>query len=354
MPPFGIPSEFNEIEDQKTRDNATAFKEVSILISYTRSISYIIAILTSNRQLAACQTHRKTEFMDMNTDCHLLIFKYLNFATLISLSATSKNLSAVAGEVLKRRFTEKTLTISIPYFFGKMECNVFEENDKIALKNYETISVMLTQHGHLIRKLKIDHSLAFDRDAHLIYRNISLYCAETLQELYIKSAGEHFFNEFEKPFRNLEILSLTGRFNELAKIENSLSGMFPTLRHLILDVMSPNELNSIVSNDVFPHLEYLKFIVRVPLDSSESLLCELIKQIRKVQLHHISPKILQFLANQMPNLEMMEMILRNNQIHFEHLKILKIPHLNIYPKMSHSEISSSLKPMPMTSQNVRI
>lgn len=182
-----------------------------------------------------------------------------------------------------------------------------------------------------------------------------------MQELYIKSAGEHFFNEFEKPFRNLEILSLTGRFNELAKIENSLSGMFPTLRHLILDVMSPNELNSIVRNDVFPHLEYLKFIVRVPLDSSESLLCELIKlypQIRKVQLHHISPKILQFLANQMPNLEMMEVILRNYQenyqIHFEHLKILKIPHLNIYPKMSHSEISSSLKPMPMTSQNVRI
>lgn len=155
----------------------------------------------------------------------------------------------------------------------------------------------------------------------------------------------------------MEILSLTGRFNELAKIENSLSGMFPTLRHSILGVMSPNELNSIVRIDVFPHLEHLKFIVRVPLDSSESLLCELIKlnpQIRKVQLHHISPKILQFLANQMPNLEMMEVILRNNQIHFEHLKILKIPHLNIYPKMSHSEISSSLEPMPMTSQNVRI
>lgn len=195
LPPFGIPSEFNEIEDQKTRDNATAFKEVSILISYTRSISYIIAILTSNRQLAACQTHRKTEFMDMNTDCHLLMFKYLNFATLISLSATSKYLSAVAGEVLKRRFTEKTLTISIPYFFGKMEHNVFEENDKIALKNYETISVMLTQHGHLIPKLKIDHSLAFDRDAHCpfnLQKHQFTLCRNVALIVY-KKRGRAFF-----------------------------------------------------------------------------------------------------------------------------------------------------------------
>lgn len=130
--------QFNEFEDQNTRDSAIAFQR-SQYISKMRSISFFIASLTSYRWFAACPTQRRTEFMDMNTDCQLLIFGNLNFATLFPLSETNKYLSSLAREVLKRRFAEKTLIISMSYYFGRTEYNVNETDNRMSTH----INVML-------------------------------------------------------------------------------------------------------------------------------------------------------------------------------------------------------------------
>lgn len=97
----------------------------------------------------------------MTTDCQLPIFAHLNFATLFSLSETNKYLSALARDVLKRRFAEKTLTISMPYYFGRTEYNVIETDNKMS--THTNVMLMRCSSTLLINKYALQKTLCSKR-----------------------------------------------------------------------------------------------------------------------------------------------------------------------------------------------
>lgn len=274
--------------------------------------------------------------MDLNTDCQLSVLDQLDLSTILTLSETSKHFSFLAAEILRQKFATKLVAISIPCFAGALEHNVVEMEDKIRMQNNRAISLMLEHYGHLIAKLSLDHHYSPDRGADLIYSQINVYCSETLRELHISSkAAEHFIDEFVKPFKKVEVLSLGGVFNKLGDKEYDFSEIFPSLRCLTLSMTYIDDATSIVRNS-FPHLEHLEFVVWKSRENPSALCETMIRQlltnnphIRSVNLHNVSPKLIKFLADEMQNLKSLEIVLKygtqNDEIHFEHLKILKIP-----------------------------
>lgn len=189
--------------------------------------------------------------------------------------------------------------------------------------------------GDFISKLEIvfDSIDPLENRVHQIYQFTNVYCSERLAQLHLANAPKGFFNEFRKPFKRLENVSLSGDFDKLSNEKNNFSVVFPVLRSLTLSTYSILDSNWI--EQVYPHLEYLNLLVyksngnapgRLKKSKIERLL-ENNKQIRILALEDASPELLRIVAKNLPNLEKLELKLfeafdDEDEIHFKHLKFL--------------------------------
>lgn len=273
-----------------------------------------------------------------------------DLSTLISILENHSPSSNLAREHLKRRVVNKSIEI-ITYADGFKPPNSVEEREKyIRIENLQLASKLLKYSGQLISHIRIDHHNSHNNEMmKTIFQCISLYCFETLTRLHITNGPGNCFDAITNPLKKVEIVSLHGDFDKLGNFELNFSEMLPSLRRLSLGKIFVNDMHWV--DYVYPNLEYLnapicKDII-APRRFTEVVAERFFKRnshIRSLELWKATPKLLKFVADELKDLEYLELHNCNREIvdaeanasavqndgadktsiHFDRLKLLKI------------------------------
>lgn len=269
------------------------------------------------------------EFMNLNNDCQISILENSDLQSLISLSESSQYLKIQIWSVINRRFGRKWINFSIPYFSNKRDLQIYETDDEIKIRDIDTMIKVLRYFGPSIRKLELETSYSPASRAYLVYKYINIYCSDRLTQFNMKNSMEAAFDEFKKPFKNIESISLHGQFDSLNSYELRFSEIFPSIRYLSLRMVHITDPNWVTKN-IFPNMEHLHIYAS---DHDPNKYFKLIKnnpQIRSLKLENVSRKELMFVAQELPKLERLEIDIRtetepeNSTVSFGHLKVLKV------------------------------
>lgn len=271
--------------------------------------------------------------MNLNLDCQLLIIENAHIYDLINLSEVNKHFQFVVEDVLKRKFAKHPIAISYDYTMSEPEYPKSYKNeseDRIDIYSVPVLSRVFRKYGHLIRALNIFHTFELNKEhAQMMYRDV-LYCSDTLNELLIFNRMNDMFAEFNRPFKKLEHLRLEGSFKRMNNSNLNFAELFPSLRKLTLQMRNIYDLN--ISDYKYPFLECLS------VDSwSKTRVLSLKKliqnhsEIRSLHLTSVDGDLFQFVADRLPNIEMLDIGLyeqkensdwpyRNVNFHFENIK----------------------------------
>lgn len=299
----------------------------------------------------------KIQFLNLNEDVQRLIFKGLGFRDLLSMSQTNQYLRALAGAEVKRKFSEKTILVYDPHA-NKAPNDFYCGGQNILIQNVNTLKNVLQRFGTLLPRLKLEYTYnpcsLFDvnmnaKDTDKLYRSvnaaINLYCAESLVDLQISSIYDNIFEEMEKPFTQVESVTLKGNFKKLSNSHLTFDELFPALRRLSLQYVEIHNKTLVEIN--FPNLEYLSAGIfdyddphRLTTTDMEKILRKN-PQIRRLKLQRSNQYLLRIVSELLPNLEKLEIEDHNNntpnepqdenKISFENLKVLTL--FSIFSKL---------------------
>lgn len=250
--------------------------------------------------------------MDLNLDCQLLILDELDWMSLISMAETNEHFMNIIKDIFRCRFEKKSLILSTPHSDSKIEDHqITETSDSISIQNHQLILKILKNFGSVIPSLRIFHNTTNENSA-LVYRSINLHCFKTLKQIEILVIQNEFFDEFTKPFKDVQSVRLDGNFKKLSSSKLSLSEMFPVMSHLSLGRIQVDDTDWIV---VFPNLVHLKAQIYSIKDINSEYWVEgpttnVIKtnrHVRSLHLLDVNPKLLKFIADEMPNVENLEL-----------------------------------------------
>lgn len=286
----------------------------------------------------------RTQPVKLNADCQWLILKECDLASLISLSQTNMQFSFMVKDILRQKFAKKLIIFSVPQFNGKIELHIHEDSDYIKVQHLHTILKILKHFGHLIRNLKIQHSTLPNKKISSVYKFVNLYCSDTLRQLHMTNSLGKFFDQFSKPFRSVENLTLHGIFDKLSSSQLTFVEVFPAISLLSLDMIQVKDMSWI--DCTFSHLEHLDVFIwgntgtleGFPESATERLIRSN-PQIRSLMLRNATPKLLKLVAIELHELESLELRsyngsnFENHELIFNTVKVFKTQHgLESVPK----------------------
>lgn len=281
----------------------------------------------------------------MNEDCQLLVLNHLKLPELATMAETSKYFLSLAVGVFKRKYSRKSIKIMGSFAIGSVK-HIHYNDDSIELQDYETIPKVLRYFGHLIRRLQVEYYVVFDKEIKNINRNINLYCSDSLIEFDVHSGHEDFFDDMTKPFKNVKLLTIRGRFNSLDSKTLKMNELYPAMKRLILINVKVFNFDWIYLRH--SNLEYLCVDVNQNADEnmaakylSEGDVDTMIKsnpQIRTLRLGSITQNLLKLISKDLPALENLELEDYDEwNSNFEHRNIL-LPNVKFFKmeRGSHS------------------
>lgn len=257
-------------------------------------------------------------------DCQLGILNHLDISSLLSISETNKHSSALVSSVLRRRLSKKQVLIVITNYADKDDDRIQETDEYIRIRNIETSSKILKRFGDVISNLKIENNLLHNELTKRIYKLANLYCSKTLIQLRLTNPQKVFVDEFTKPFKKVESISLRGDYMQINIGDLNFREIFPSMFKLSFGMINPMDSNWRFSS-----------ISRTDPWSLTGTIFEKIivnnTQIRRVVLRNVSPKMLRLMAEKLPLLESLVMKYfagintesENQKIYFKNVKYLK-------------------------------
>lgn len=275
-------------------------------------------------------------FIDLNADCQLLILESLSILELISIAKTNKHFQLLVGDVVRRKCVKKSVTITGLYPSNRTESqqqHKIETNDDIRIKDFDVAVNTLQLFGPFIRSLKIKQYFTPNDHFERIYELITLHCSESLTEIHIDTELNDVIEKLTTPFKMVASVTLNGEFKRLSNAALNFTEIFPEMRCLVLKIVSVADMEWM--DQTIRHLEHVDLNVwtysLAPGKFSEDLTERLFqsnKQIKSLTLRSISPRMLQFVAETLPNLGTLELVGYQesrfdddgNSCHFEHLK----------------------------------
>lgn len=272
----------------------------------------------------------KFNLMDLNEDCQMTIFENLSVFDLISLAQVNNRLDSAAEAVIKQKLKQKQLSLHGPY--ATNEQNSYngindEFSDRIDIGFMPIILQFLKRFGHLVYDMQIylrDTSTKFE--AQQLYQHINSYCSSTLIKLYIRNLkDDSIFDEFKSSFKNTEEIKLWGEFDHLNNL--NFTKVFPVTVKLQLSTQIFNHVQLI---EHMPHLKHYTFVnwYEQATDSIKQFIRNN-RQLESLEMTGISPKLLQFIADQLLHLKNLTLSSYDNvnydlNIHFEHVHRFKV------------------------------
>lgn len=271
----------------------------------------------------------KTQFMDLNIDCHILILEHLQMLDLCTLARTSEYFSNLAENVLRLTFSKKMVVFSTL----SLSKGLLETARIIQVWDVRSAVDILKTFGPNIRNILIDNISEHHDKQKEVFELIQEYCSETLTQFHYHGNRNNYFEYITKPFKNVHNVSLAGQVTSLNNYQFNFQELFPELHSLYFDNVCMQNTSSIALH--FPHLEYLyagiwsnKYTGYV----TASVIMNIIRknpQIRSINFKRATPQLLKIAADFLPNLESLELsYYEENQhdldIHFKHVKSFKV------------------------------
>lgn len=263
----------------------------------------------------------------MNFDCQFAILEKLDVQSLMMVAQINSYYKDLASDVFKRKHSHKT--INIPGSFVVDSTNSIDDRgDKITIKNFEMVQMMLRTFGPLIHSIELNLRFIESDQRKVIHHQISEFCSESLLSIVLNDLKENQLEEFTAPLKKVEDVTVTKEFL-VSDGEFKVTNVFPAVRRLNLKHV--NEIDHFIVDVTIPTLEEVEvtFPFANELRSSLQTLFKKNPQIRKVKLGFWnSMYYLEFTNKFLPNLEDL-LINFNNQDHipdseirFENVKIL--------------------------------
>lgn len=286
--------------------------------------------LNENSQNADSTSGLTLESLDIYS--LLQIFDHLSISDLMNLSATSDYLSLAVEETLRKRFQETVVFLAFP---STTKANLEQTGSGIfgRMPDYKPI---LNNFGHSIKNLNIGFQPKEYKPNYIWKGEMSDLIKEQYTESFV------MLNLKEKSLTILPNFIIGLKYGgksftlptiDLGDHQMNINEMFPSLRHLYLEGTELRNTNN--QSLHFPHLKILNIdILSNDIGSSEGetvierLLLEN-PQIRSLTLHSVTPDFLKFTADNLKNLEFLEIVGYNGlndenyHFHFEHMKHFK-------------------------------
>lgn len=183
--------------------------------------------------------------MDLNVDVQLSILEILELPQLILLADTNKQLSSLAANVFRRKYSKKVIEIFNPFYpFNGGDTpinstNVIISDEFVKITHFGATLKILRNFGHEIIALELRINLS-SNDVKIanalakINTYISMYCADTLIELDISSYQKNFFRKISKPLKRVESVVMNGRFDHFDSDTVTFEDLFPAMQRLFL------------------------------------------------------------------------------------------------------------------------
>lgn len=286
----------------------------------------MLADSTPQINALSCSNNR-TNFLELNDDCKLLILEELDIASLIEMAEINQNIGSLSADVYRRKFSHKGIEIREPFW---LDDSISEnENGMIQLRDMDIITRVFRLFGQSIVKLKIQFWKNHLEQVRQTIALASQYC-DSLIHFELKSFDEDVLKNVTKPFVKVETVSFDGQFSRLASDTLSLNEMFPNMRNLLLQRAHIDDKKSVILS--FPHLRHLQldFLELYAFTNEQILnLTRLNPHIRSVNLQKVSMTFIKLLSESLPNLESLELVDITNwpfseDIHFQSIDRLRI------------------------------
>lgn len=276
----------------------------------------------------------KTRLDELQPEIQLLVLANLDMDRILALPSFGVRYHQFAEDVFKRKYSQKSFEIADPLLMDMNE--IREVNDIVYVKQFGEILRVLKKFGHLITKLSIEYNqfptLGGVNMAPII-KYINKYCADSLIEFSVTVTSDYmeFFDKMAKPFQNVEILSISGRFNKLASANHDFAELFPSVTSLSLNYVQVFQQNSLDLN--FQHLKQLNISFGQIDNSSFSQhhAEQLIRRnppIHSMKLVRSDSNLLNVANEALPELESLELvglvIKENKRIVFENVKLFTV------------------------------
>lgn len=169
--------------------------------------------------------------MNLNVDCILTVFDYLELSDMLSLAQVNENLVSVIGAALERRFATKQVFLETDSSRNYRNFKVIENEYQITFHDSKGLefSKFLPKFGHLIPKLYING----EANVHKLFEKINFYCSESLTELtFLVVFANNINDAFKKSFKNLQYLRIRHSFN-MMNHSLTFTDMFPAMESLV-------------------------------------------------------------------------------------------------------------------------
>lgn len=186
----------------------------------------------------------KTQLIDLNADCLLLVLQRLDFASLISVAESNQHLKSIVSIILEQMLRNKMVIIAhSTSYLQTFILNISEYENNIKIRNLEIAEQMLKNSGHLIRNLTIDNAYeAMINSTRLIYKLVNVHCSKTLTGITLLSSKNNFLEEFTNRFENVEIVSL----HDGLKTNRRLAHANSSLKDIYISIGNSIEAESIL------------------------------------------------------------------------------------------------------------
>lgn len=170
----------------------------------------------------------KTQLMDVNFDCQLMILEHLDFESLVNVSQVNAKLNYGASDVFKRRY--KDLDVVIENIVNKQ----WKIVNGILTLNYDMTEGFLKAFGNLIKRLHIQFDSIPSKYYSKLGYFVSKYCSETLEQFAEYHGDQSFLRVIQKPFKRVQNVYVQNNILVLNK-NLKFHEIFPELRYLCLD-----------------------------------------------------------------------------------------------------------------------
>lgn len=233
---------------------------------------------------------------DINLMC---IFDHLEFTDLLAVSELNprfKQLIETHYMLPKYHIDDKLIR------FAQSPSHV--ETDEITIFASNHIQRLLTNYGHLIRKIVFSGIFFNITEVEMINQNIVQYCSKSLVELRLIDAGTHLLSDATTIFDNVTAINL--RLYQSTKLQ--LQRIYPKLAKLTLTVGETFILPII--DESYSNLMHLVFMEFADFTNDSYL----------INLIQLNPQIRHLHLNRMPTIDFAHLI----QANLEHLQTLQV------------------------------
>lgn len=201
----------------------------------------------------------KMKIVDLNDDCLVKIFGYLNVESLSNVAISNKWLKPAATNVFKRKYGKKEVVINeCDDFHPNMSGDAYEirspkeRTTNIAIYGLKACLLYLRYFGSSIENLTIDYYKSKSIRYEFVHQYINTYCTKSLSCISFMRFPSISIERFEKPFINVR--SVIVRDSDLDKQLTSCGKWFPIMRRLKLTNV---RLTDDFDQTSFQHLKHL-------------------------------------------------------------------------------------------------